>query len=156
MQKKSRTLLSVPDRDGRFNWSPGAEKLPTAPRGGTIRDGLKAEVKFTATSGLRVCVLCRLHIYNTCVLQWVVCAIKKLCVKNGQPRSVLNCSVQRSFRGDPSPRWWPLKVWARRHYLKAKRRAPTSSPSLSTYIPLALAGYSVCRCVCVGGDGVYV
>src|SRR4029434_10482914 len=37
------------------------------PGGGTIRDGLKAEVKFTATSGLRVCVcvLCRLHIYIT-------------------------------------------------------------------------------------------
>src|SRR4029434_1197132 len=27
----NRTILSVPDRDGRFTWSPGAEKLPTAP-----------------------------------------------------------------------------------------------------------------------------
>src|SRR4029434_712740 len=25
--KKNRTILSVPDRDGRFTWSPGAEKL---------------------------------------------------------------------------------------------------------------------------------
>src|SRR4029434_9831386 len=41
------------------------------PGGGTIRDGLKAEVKFTATSGLRVrvCVSCVASIYNTCVLQ---------------------------------------------------------------------------------------
>src|SRR4029434_1060924 len=37
--KKNRTLLSVPDRDGRFTWSPGAEKLPTAPGGSWRRDG---------------------------------------------------------------------------------------------------------------------
>ena len=49
-----RTELSVPDRDGRFTWSPGAEMLPTAPGGGTIRDGVKAEKKITVTSGLRV------------------------------------------------------------------------------------------------------
>src|SRR4029434_2497023 len=30
-EKKTRTLLSVPDRDGRFNRFPGAEKLLTAP-----------------------------------------------------------------------------------------------------------------------------
>ena len=36
--KKNRTLLSVPDRDGRFNWSPGAEKLPTAPGGSWKRN----------------------------------------------------------------------------------------------------------------------
>src|SRR4029434_396622 len=35
------------------------------PGGGAIRDGLKAEDEFTATSGLCVCVLCRLHIYIT-------------------------------------------------------------------------------------------
>ena len=33
------------------------------PGGGTIRDGLKAEVEFTATSGLRVCVSCVAYIY---------------------------------------------------------------------------------------------
>src|SRR4029434_833655 len=57
--KKNRTLLSVPDRDGRFNWSPGAEKLPTAPGGSWRRDDPgweKAENKFTATSGLPACV----------------------------------------------------------------------------------------------------
>src|SRR4029434_7371295 len=40
-------------------WSPGATSCPLLledPGGGTIRDGLKAEVEFTATSGLRVCV----------------------------------------------------------------------------------------------------
>src|SRR4029434_9477488 len=36
--KKNRTILSVPDRDGRFTWSPGAEKLPTAPGGSWRRD----------------------------------------------------------------------------------------------------------------------
>src|SRR4029434_2680060 len=50
--KKNRTILSVPDQDGRFTWSPGAEKLPTAPGGRTSRDGKKAGQKFTATSGL--------------------------------------------------------------------------------------------------------
>ena len=35
--KKNRTLLSVPDRDGRFTWSPGTEKLPTAPGGSRRR-----------------------------------------------------------------------------------------------------------------------
>src|SRR4029434_1540172 len=34
----NRTILSVPDRDGRFIWSPGAEKLPTAPGGSWRRD----------------------------------------------------------------------------------------------------------------------
>src|SRR4029434_5879725 len=57
--KKNRTLLSVPYQDGRFTWSPGAYKLPTAPGGSWRKDGPgweKAENKFTATSGLRVCV----------------------------------------------------------------------------------------------------
>src|SRR4029434_727211 len=35
--KKNRMLLSVSDRDGRFTWSPGAEKLPTAP--GVLEEG---------------------------------------------------------------------------------------------------------------------
>src|SRR4029434_7951619 len=63
MQKQN-ILLS--DRDGQFTWSPGAEKLPTAPGGRMVRDGLTAEVKFTATSGLRVrvCVSCVTSIYN--------------------------------------------------------------------------------------------
>src|SRR4029434_739625 len=80
--KKNRTILSVPDRDGRFTWSPGAEKLPTAPGGSWRKDGPgweNAESKLTATSGLCVfvcvCVLCRLHIC-TYVLQCVVCANK--------------------------------------------------------------------------------
>src|SRR4029434_8119588 len=37
-RKKNRTLLSVPDRAVRFNWSPGAEKLRTAPGGSWRRD----------------------------------------------------------------------------------------------------------------------
>src|SRR4029434_10399238 len=41
----NRTIMSVPDRDGRFTWSPGAEEG---------RPGKKAEQEFTATSGLRV------------------------------------------------------------------------------------------------------
>ena len=85
MQKEQNTLLSVPDQDGRFTWSPGAEKLPTAPGGSWRKDSPgweKAEREFTATSGLRVrvrvrvcvCVLCRLHI-STCV------AVCRLCNK---------------------------------------------------------------------------
>src|SRR4029434_1730675 len=56
--KKNRTLLSVPETEG----SIGPRSLRSCPRlledpgGGTIRDGLKAEVEFTATSGLCVCV----------------------------------------------------------------------------------------------------
>ena len=76
--KKNRTILSVPDRDGRFTWSPGAEKLPTAPGGPggrTVQDGRNAEITFTATSGLRVCVL-YCHYICTCVLLCVVCANK--------------------------------------------------------------------------------
>src|SRR4029434_4444564 len=38
MQKQN-ILLSVRDRDGRFTWSPGAEKLPTAPGGSWRKDG---------------------------------------------------------------------------------------------------------------------
>src|SRR4029434_1277706 len=36
--QNNRTILSVPDRDGRFTWSPGAEKLPTAPGGSWRKD----------------------------------------------------------------------------------------------------------------------
>src|SRR4029434_4546455 len=57
--KKNRTILSVPDRDARFTWSPGAEKLPTAPGGSWRKDSPgweKAENKFTTTSGLPACV----------------------------------------------------------------------------------------------------
>src|SRR4029434_10949801 len=57
--KKNRTILSVPHRDGRFTWSPGAEKLPAAPGQSLRKDGPgweKAENKFTATSGLPACV----------------------------------------------------------------------------------------------------
>ena len=44
--------------------------LLEGPGGRTIRDGLKAESEFTATSGLRVCVCVScVAIYNTCVLQ---------------------------------------------------------------------------------------
>ena len=74
MQKQN-ILLSVRDRDGRFTWSPGAEKLPTAPGGSWRKDGPgwvmgeMQSVHFTATSGLRVfvCVLCRLHKIHVCV-----------------------------------------------------------------------------------------
>src|SRR4029434_8665490 len=37
--KEQHTFLSVCDRDGRFTWSPGAEKLPTAPGGSWRKDG---------------------------------------------------------------------------------------------------------------------
>src|SRR4029434_5964169 len=50
-KKEQFTLLSVSDRGGRFTWSPGAEKLPTAPGGSWGKDSLgwgNAEVKFTA------------------------------------------------------------------------------------------------------------
>src|SRR4029434_9711192 len=67
--KEQNTCRASPDQDALFNWSPGAEKLPTDPGGGTIRDGLKAEVEFTATSSLRVPASCVASIYNTCVLQ---------------------------------------------------------------------------------------
>ena len=74
--KKNRTILSVPDRDGRFTWSPGAEKLPTAPGGSWRKDVPGWEKSRARIHGdLRpacacVCVVCpgRLHIYNTCVL----------------------------------------------------------------------------------------
>src|SRR4029434_3084017 len=54
-------LLSVPDQRWtvHLTWSPGAYKLPTASGGSWRRDSPgweKAEDKFTATSGLRVCV----------------------------------------------------------------------------------------------------
>src|SRR4029434_9214246 len=59
---KNRTF-SCPSltKDGQFTWtwSPGAYKLPTAPGGSWRKDNPgweKAEDKFTATSGLRVCV----------------------------------------------------------------------------------------------------
>src|SRR4029434_807984 len=68
--------------DSSLHLVPGHYKPPTAPGGSLRKDSPgweKAENKFTATSGLRVCVcvLCRLHIC-TCVFQCVVCAIKNL------------------------------------------------------------------------------
>ena len=72
--KKNRTLLSVPDRDGRFTWSPGAEKLPTAPGGSWRKDGpgwVKCRAYISqrpqACVCLCVCVLCRLHKIHVCV-----------------------------------------------------------------------------------------
>src|SRR4029434_4748068 len=61
-------LMSTPDQRWtvHFTWSPGAYKLPTAPGGSWRRDfpgWEKAENKFTATSGLRVCVSCVAYIY---------------------------------------------------------------------------------------------
>src|SRR4029434_7531403 len=69
--KKNRTLLSVPDRDGWFTWSPGAEKLPTAPGGSWRKDVPGWEKSRRQIHGdLRpVCVSCVASIYNTCVLQ---------------------------------------------------------------------------------------
>ena len=67
MQKQN-ILLSVRDRDGRFTWSPGAEKLPTAPGGSWRKDGpgwVKCRAYISqrpqACVCLCVCVLCRLH-----------------------------------------------------------------------------------------------
>ena len=75
MQKQN-ILLSVRDRDGRFTWSPGAEKLPTAPGGSWRKDG-PGWVKCRAYISQRpqacvcvclcVCVLCRLHKIHVCV-----------------------------------------------------------------------------------------
>src|SRR4029434_2504706 len=79
---KIKEHMSVPDQDGRFTWSPGAEKLPTAPGGSWRKDSPGWEKsRDYIHSDLRsacvcVCVLCRLHI--SCVLQCVVCAIKNL------------------------------------------------------------------------------
>src|SRR4029434_1297147 len=73
-QKEQNTPV-VPDRDGRFTWSPGAEKLPTAPGGSWRRDDSGCEKSARRVhSDLRracvcVCVSCVASIYNTCVLQ---------------------------------------------------------------------------------------
>ena len=37
--EEQNTLLSIPDQDGRFTWSPGAYKLPTAPGRSWRKDG---------------------------------------------------------------------------------------------------------------------
>ena len=73
MQKQN-ILLSVRDRDGRFTWSPGAEKLPTAPGGSWRKDGpgwVKCRAYISqrpqACVCLCVCVLCRLHKIHVCV-----------------------------------------------------------------------------------------
>src|SRR4029434_91518 len=63
-------LMSIPDPRWtiHFTWSLGAAKLPTAPGGSLRKDGPgweKAENKFTAISGLPVCVSCVASIYNT-------------------------------------------------------------------------------------------
>src|SRR4029434_231934 len=69
--------MSIPDQRWtvHLTWSPGAAQLPTAP-GGSLRKDVpgweKAEDKFTATSGLRVCVSCVAYIY----IYVCVCAIK--------------------------------------------------------------------------------
>src|SRR4029434_7563042 len=73
--KRTEHSSSVPDQDRRFT-SPGPralkKNLPTAPGGPggrTVQDGRNAEIKFTATSGLCVClcVLC-CHLYmHVCV-----------------------------------------------------------------------------------------
>src|SRR4029434_9975795 len=66
--KKNRTILSVPDRDGRFTWSPGAEKLPTAPwvRRKDSPGWEKAETKFTndIRPPVCVCVSCVASMYS--------------------------------------------------------------------------------------------
>src|SRR4029434_2988263 len=66
--QKQNILLSVCDRAERFTWSPGAEKLPTAP-GGACRKAVPGWVKCRAYISQRpqacvclcVCVLCRHH-----------------------------------------------------------------------------------------------
>ena len=61
--------MSIPDQrlTVHLTWSPGAYKLPTAPGGSWRRDvpgWEKAENKFAATSGLRVCVSCVAYIHS--------------------------------------------------------------------------------------------
>src|SRR4029434_4630026 len=78
--KKNRTLLSIPDHDGRFTWSPCAEKLPTAPGGSWRKDSPgweKAEREFTATSGLRVRVRVRVCVCLCVCVCVCVCACKR-------------------------------------------------------------------------------
>src|SRR4029434_3686362 len=52
--QNNRTILSVPDRDGRFTWSPGAEKLPTDPGGSWRKDVPGWEKSRARMQGLRV------------------------------------------------------------------------------------------------------
>src|SRR4029434_3451506 len=66
--------------DGSLHLVPGRYKLPTAPGGSLRKDSpgwAKAETKFTAISGLPVCVSCVASIYAR-VCSSVVCAIKNL------------------------------------------------------------------------------
>ena len=78
-------LLSVRDRDGRFTWSPGAEKLPTAPGGSWRKDGpgwvkCRAYIsqRLQACACVCVCVSCVASIKYTCVLQCAACGNKEL------------------------------------------------------------------------------
>src|SRR4029434_11034762 len=82
--KKNRTILSVPDRDGRFTWSPGAEKLPTAPGGSWRRDDagwVKGREKIhadlrPACACVCVCVVCPgrrpMHVCGVCCCELFV------------------------------------------------------------------------------------
>src|SRR4029434_8428814 len=96
MQKQN-ILLSVRDRDGQFTWSPGAEKLPTAP-GGSWRKYGPGWVKCRAYISQRpqacvclgVCVLCRLHKIHVCV---AVCISVYVCVCTHSERRVLKVCV---------------------------------------------------------------
>ena len=79
--KKNRTILSVPDRDGRFTWSPGAEKLPTAPGGSWRKDGpgwVKCRAYISQRPQACVCVLCRLHKNTRVCCSVPLVAIKEL------------------------------------------------------------------------------
>ena len=60
MQKQN-NLLSVRDRDGRFTWSPGAEKLPTAPGGSWRRDDQQSNSR-----RVRVCPVSPPYITRVC------------------------------------------------------------------------------------------
>src|SRR4029434_5563114 len=75
-------FVNFHDRGGRFTWSPGQEKLPTAPGGSWRKDG-PGWVKCRAYISQRahacvcvcVCVSCVASIKYTCVL---LVAIKEL------------------------------------------------------------------------------
>src|SRR4029434_8847706 len=78
--KRTEHVSILRDRDGRFTWSTGAEKLPTAPGGSWRKDGpgwVKCRAYISqrpqACVCLCVCVLCRLHKIHVCVAVCRVC-----------------------------------------------------------------------------------
>ena len=105
LQRNQRTehSLSILDHDRRFT-SPGPRALKSCPLllGSWRKDSPRWETKFTTTSGLRVrvCVLCRLHVF-TCVLLCVACVMKVWTIINYYHSRELSLGVHhRRLRSD--------------------------------------------------------